>query len=73
MIRKLALFAISSGLAAAALKRWLDRTPATAPRPPERAEVQRWEDEGGSLPPSPAAAASDDYAGVRMGSTAPPA
>jgi hypothetical protein len=54
MIKKLIAFAITSGLAAQALKLWMDseksrqRKSAANDVPPP--EVQRWEDEGGAPP-----------------------
>lgn len=56
MFRKLIALAITSGLAAQALRLWIDRDQTrqrakTAPAAPPT-EVQRWEDEGGN--PAPA-------------------
>lgn len=51
MIKKFLAFAITSGLAAQALRIWIERERTrkqqaqTASQPPE---VQRWEDEGGT-------------------------
>lgn len=56
MFTKVIAFAITSGLAAQALKLWIERektrqkTAASAAVPPP--EVQRWEDEGGSPAPT---------------------
>ena len=49
MIKKLLMLALTSGLAAKALQMWMDREPARQAR--DRTDVQRWEDEGGNLPP----------------------
>lgn len=52
MLKKIIALAITSGLAAQALRLWIDRESARQPGraaadvPPP--EVQRWEDEGGS-------------------------
>jgi hypothetical protein len=54
MIKKLLMLALTSGLAAKALKVWIDREATRDHREPARADVQRWEDEGGN--PAPTAA-----------------
>jgi hypothetical protein len=54
MIKKLLMLALTSGLAAKALKVWIDREATRDQREPARGDVQRWEDEGGN--PAPTAA-----------------
>jgi len=51
MIKKLFAFAITSGLAAQALRMWMERDrhrKQEADLSSQPAEVQRWEDEGGT-------------------------
>jgi len=51
MIRKLFAFAITSGLAAKALRMWMERERARKQKADvgsQPVEVQRWEDEGGT-------------------------
>lgn len=52
MIKKLLMLAVTSGLAAKALQMWMDRDATRQTPGRDRADVQRWEDEGGNLPPS---------------------
>lgn len=51
MIKKLLMLALTSGLAAKALQMWIERESSRQTRGLDRADVQRWEDEGGNLPP----------------------
>jgi hypothetical protein len=55
MLKKLFVFAVTSGLAAKGLKRWIDRAHAqreARARRERTLDVQRWEDEGGSVAPA---------------------
>ncbi len=51
MIKKLLMLALTSGLAAKALQMWFDRDSRQQARGLDRTDLQRWEDEGGNLPP----------------------
>jgi hypothetical protein len=60
MWTKLIMFAVTSGLAAKALRLWMEREHErrlARERLQARQALQRWEDEGGTLRPAPAAPA----------------